>query len=285
MSIRFSKVGFRYAGGLPWEKTALKNIDLVVRKNEILGIIGPTGSGKTTLLQLMNGVRHPSEGQVLVDEQNPAKLRGREITRLRQKVGLVFQSPEDQLFANRVYDDIAFGPRNLGMTGTELESRVRWAMEILDLDYGSIHQRRPQTLSGGQKRRVAIAGILALNPEYLILDEPAAGLDSEGRRRLLTLITKLREDQGMGVVMVSHRLQDILSTCDRVVILVGGEMVKVGVPQEILQAGEELREFGLQLPPMNQVLQELKTSLSDLDTGSVGEEAIAREIDRALRNQ
>ena len=128
MSIRLVQVGFRYARGLPWETQALKNINLEAGKNEILGIIGPTGSGKTTLLQLMNGVRHPSEGRVLIDDQDPAVLKGREITRLRQKVGLVFQSPEDQLFANSVYEDIAFGPRNLGVTGSELDHRVRWAM-------------------------------------------------------------------------------------------------------------------------------------------------------------
>ena len=233
----------------------------------------------------MNGIRHPSEGQVLIDDQDPAKLRGREITRLRQKVGLVFQSPEDQLFAHTVYDDIAFGPRNLGLTGHELESRVRWAMEVLNLDFDDICQRRPQTLSGGQKRRVAIAGVLALKPEYLILDEPAAGLDAEGRRLLLILIQRLRDEQGMGVVMVSHRLQDIISTCDRVVVLVSGEIVKSGSPQEILQAGEELSELGLQLPPVNKVLQELKKAFPRVNVGVVGETAIASEIDRLLRSQ
>ncbi len=285
MSIKFSKVGFQYSRGLPWERTALKNIDLVVEKNEILGVIGPTGSGKYTLLQMMNGVLHPSEGEVLVDGKNPAKFRGREITRLRQKVGLVFQSPEDQIFENRVYDDIAFGPRNMGITGAELENRVKSAMEIMGLDFASMHQRKPQTLSGGQKRRVAIAGILALNPEYLILDEPAAGLDPLGRRKLMKLILKLRQSQGMGVVMVSHRLQDILSICDKVAILVSGEIYKIGTPVEIAEMGEELTDIGLLLPPMNLVLQKLKVSLPHLKTGLVGEEAIARGIDQALRTQ
>ncbi len=285
MSIRFFNVGFRYARGLPWEKVALKNINLEIRRNEMLGIIGPTGSGKTTLLQLMNGIEDPSEGQVLIDEGDPARLRGREITRLRQKVGLVFQFPEDQLFANSVYDDIAFGPRNLGLTGSELEDRVRWAMEIMDLNFSELYQRRPQTLSGGQKRRVAIAGVLALKPDYLVLDEPAAGLDPEGRTALLALVKRLRKELGMGVVMVSHRIQDIISTCDRVVVLVAGEIVKSGSPREILQAGEELSEIGFRLPPMNKVLQELKRFFPHLDVGLIGEAAIASEIDRALRNQ
>ena len=285
MSIRLSKVGFQYARGLPWENTALKNIDLEIKSNEMLGIIGPTGSGKTTLLQLMNGIRHPSEGQVLIDNQDPAKAKGRDVARLRQKVGLVFQSPEDQLFANSVYEDIAFGPRNLGFTGPELEDRVRWAMEILELSFEEFSQRRPQTLSGGQKRRAAIAGILALKPEYIILDEPTAGLDPEGRKGLLTLLKKLREEQGMGVVMVSHRLQDIISTCDRIAVLVAGEIVKAGLPQEVLQDGEELNELGLELPPVNKVLYELKKVFPHLDVTPVGAAAIAGEIDRALRNQ
>ncbi|MGI6551314.1 MAG: ATP-binding cassette domain-containing protein [Syntrophomonadales bacterium] len=284
MSIRFSKVGFRYARGLPWEKIALKNINLEIREGETLGIIGPTGSGKTTLLQLMNGIQHPSEGQVLIDEEDPARLRGRELTRLRQKVGLVFQFPEDQLFANSVYEDIAFGPRNLGFNGPEVENRVKWAMNILDLDFSKYSQRQPQTLSGGQKRRVAIAGVLALKPKYLILDEPAAGLDPEGRRALLALIHKLREELGIGVVMVSHRVQDIIETCDRIAVLVAGEIVRSGSPREILQAGEELSELGFRLPPMNKVLHELKKFFPHLDTGQIGEAAIAREIDRALRN-
>jgi len=285
MSIRLSKVGFQYARGLPWENTALKNIDLEIKSNEMLGIIGPTGSGKTTLLQLMNGIRHPSEGRVLINNQDPAKTKGREITRLRQKVGLVFQSPEDQLFANSVFDDIAFGPRNLGFTGPDLEERVRWAMEALDLSFEDFSQRRPQNLSGGQKRRVAIAGILALKPEYLILDEPTAGLDPEGRKGLLALLRKLREEQGMGVVMVSHRLQDIISNCDRIVVLVGGEILKVGTPREILQDGEELGVLGLALPTVNKVLHELKQVYPHLDVTPVGVAAIAEEIDQALRNQ
>ncbi len=283
MSIRLLKVGFRYARGLPWETEALKNINLEVRKNEILGIIGPTGSGKTTLLQLMNGIRHPSEGRVLIDDQDPAVLKGREITRLRQKVGLVFQSPEDQLFASSVYEDIAFGPKNLGITGSELDNRVRWAMEVLDLGFEDLSRRRPQNLSGGQKRRVAIAGVLALKPEYLILDEPTAGLDPEGRKLLLNLIRKLREDHGMGVVMVSHRLQDIMSTCDRVVVLEKGEIRKTGTPREIMRNGQELMEIGLHLPPINRVLHELKDVFPYLDTASLGPEEAANEIDRALR--
>lgn len=285
MSIRLSKVGFQYARGLPWENTALKNIDLEIKSNEMLGIIGPTGSGKTTLLQLMNGIRHPSEGRVLINNQDPAKTKGREITRLRQKVGLVFQSPEDQLFSNSVFDDIAFGPRNLGFTGPDLEERVRWAMEVLDLSFEDFSQRRPQNLSGGQKRRVAIAGILAFKPEYLILDEPTAGLDPEGRNGLLALLRKLREEQGMGVVMVSHRLQDIISNCDRIAVLVGGEILKVGTPREILQDGEELGVLGLALPTVNKVLHELKQVYPHLDVTPVGVAAIAEEIDQALRNQ
>ena len=231
----------------------------------------------------MNGIQHPSEGQVLIDEEDPARLRGRELTRLRQKVGLVFQFPEDQLFANSVYEDIAFGPRNLGFNGPEVENRVKWAMNILDLDFSKYSQRQPQTLSGGQKRRVAIAGVWRSNRS--ISYWMSRQQDSIRRQKaLLALIHKLREELGIGVVMVSHRVQDIIETCDRIAVLVAGEIVRSGSPREILQAGEELSELGFRLPPMNKVLHELKKFFPHLDTGQIGEAAIAREIDRALRN-
>jgi len=270
---------------MPWARTALTGVNLVVARDEMLGIIGPTGSGKSTLLQLMNGVLQPTEGQVLIDGQDPSRLRGREITRLRQKVGLVFQSPEDQLFENRVYDDIAFGPRNLGLGPVELDLRVRWAMELLELDFDTLHHRNPQTLSGGQKRRVAIAGILALQPEYLILDEPAAGLDPQGRRLLLKVIKNLHRMHGMGVVMVSHRLQDIFEICHRVAVLNDGRVICTGTPAEILRRAPELISIGMQMPPINQVLFGLKSMLPGIRLDLTGPEAAAREIDRVLKEQ
>lgn len=284
MPIVLSEVGYRYSQGLPWEKSALRNINLQVEKNEMLGIIGPTGSGKTTLLQLMNGILTASQGEVLINEKNPANMRGAEMTRLRQQVGLVFQSPEDQLFENRVYDDIAFGPRNLGLTGSELDNRVKWAMQMLELDFASLSERKPQNLSGGQKRRVAIAGLLAVDPEYLILDEPGAGLDYEGRLILLSIIKKLCRDEGKGIVLVSHRLQDVFSTVDRVVVLVNGEIVMEGSPRSILSQGGQLKDQGIELPAINQVLQSLTTVMPQISLGMSGVQEVAGEIDRCLRS-
>ncbi|NLV17805.1 MAG: energy-coupling factor transporter ATPase [Syntrophomonadaceae bacterium] len=285
MPIVFSEVGYQYAQGLPWERIALRNINLQVEKNEMLGIIGPTGSGKTTLLQLMNGILTASQGQVLINGANPANMRGTEMTRLRRQVGLVFQSPEDQLFENQVYDDIAFGPRNLGLTGSELDNRVKWAMEMLELDFASLSERKPQSLSGGQKRRVAIAGLLAIDPEYLILDEPGAGLDYEGRLILLSVINKLCRVEGKGIVLVSHRLQDVFGTVDRVVVLVDGKIAMEGSPRDILARGEQLEELGIELPASNQVLQRLTDTMPQVSLGMRGVVEVAGEINRCLRSK
>jgi energy-coupling factor transport system ATP-binding protein len=284
MSIEFKKVRFWYERGLPWEKEALSQINLLVSPGEVLGIIGPTGSGKSTLLQLMNGLLIPGEGRVLVDGQDTSKAKGRQVTRLRQQVGLVFQFPEDQLFERTVFEDVAFGPRNLNLEEGEVYRRVKWALDTMKLDFDSLRHRPPATLSGGQKRRVAIAGVLAMQPKYMALDEPGAGLDPEGRRLLLSIIRSLRDHLGIGVILVSHRIQDVFAVCDRVAVLVNGSIAAAGSPRELLGA-EAIEPYGLALPPLNRLLRDLKSCYPDIRTDLLDINAAAAEIDRVLRNE
>lgn len=278
MAIQFENVTLVYEPGQLWEKRALHDIDLKVDKGEIVGIIGPTGSGKSTLLQLMNGILLPTRGRVLVDGKDTRQLKGRQLTRLRHKVGLVFQFPEDQLFEKRVYDDIAFGPRNLGLHNDEVLNRVRWAMESLQLDFAELSQCSPFALSGGQKRRAAIAGVLAMKPDYFVLDEPAAGLDAIGRKRLLQLLQDLRREEGIAVVLVSHQLRDIFAICDRVVVLKDGLKAADDLPAWVLGQQNLLDECGLRLPPVNRLLHELKASFPHINTEIVEVAAAADEI-------
>lgn len=282
MSIVFDNVSYIYEKKLPWEKRALNGIDLRVEKGEILGVIGPTGSGKSTLLQLMNGILLPTEGRVLVDEEDTYRVKGRRLTRLRQKVGLVFQFPEDQLFENRVYKDVAFGPRAIGLPLNEVDERVRWAMEVMQLDFDELGERSPLTLSGGQKRRAAIAGVLALKPEYLVLDEPGAGLDVDGRKTLLSIIKELSSRQGMGIVLVSHLLRDIFAVCDRVIVLRDGQVVADDLPGHIVGNEMLLNSCGLRVPPINRLLHDLKTYFRDINTEAIGLSAAVEEVARAM---
>ncbi|MGE5417884.1 MAG: energy-coupling factor transporter ATPase [Acidobacteriota bacterium] len=285
MSIDFEDVGFCYNKGLPFEKWALRNIDLTVENHEILGVVGPTGSGKSTLLQLMNGILLPSVGRVKIDGQETSKLKGKELTKLRRKVGLVFQFPEDQVFENTVLEDVSFGPRNLGIRGDELRQRVRWAMEAMLLDHDTFAERSPRTLSGGQRRRVAIAGVLAMMPDYLILDEPGAGLDAEGRRQLINIMCSLRDDKGIGIVFVSHRLRDILQVCDRVAIMADGGIRMLDTPRGVLSSAEQLGEYGLRQPQLNRIMGQLQTTYTEMRTDVLTIEEAAAEIDRVVKIQ
>lgn len=278
MAIQFENVTLLYEPGQLWEKRALHDIDLKVDKGEIIGIIGPTGSGKSTLLQLMNGILLPTRGRVLIDGKDTRQLKGRQLTRLRHKVGLVFQFPEDQLFESRVYDDIAFGPRNLGLHNEEVLNRVRWAMESLQLDFAELSQCSPFALSGGQKRRAAIAGVLAMKPDYFVLDEPAAGLDAVGRKQLQQLLQDLRRDEGIAVVLVSHQLRDIFEICDRVVVLKDGLKAADDLSAWVLGQHKLLDECGLRLPPVNRLLHGLKASFPHINTEIVEVAAAADEV-------
>ena len=240
MPIAFEQVSFSYDD----ERDALQNIDLVVEDGEFLGVIGHTGSGKSTLVQLMNALLVPTAGCVLVDglDTRERKLR-REV---RTKVGLAFQYPETQLFANTVAEDVAFGPRNLGLSDDEVNRRVREALDHVGLDYDAIAQRSPFDLSGGQQRRVALAGILAMEPSVLVLDEPAAGMDPATVDEIRNYLRDLN-DQGLTIVLVSHSMDDVAELCSRIVVLDHGVLHMQGTPDELFTAqnAAELRRINL----------------------------------------
>ena len=232
-------------GNDPNEVWALKDISFELRRGEFLGIAGHTGSGKSTLLQHMNGLLQPSRGRVLVCGEDLADKKAAAAAKAR--IGIVFQYPERQLFANTVFDDVAFGPRNLGLSGDEVEARVHESLSRVGLSIDDLREMSPFELSGGQQRRVAFAGVLAMNPEALVLDEPVAGLDPVARREFLDLIAQLHK-QGTTVVMVSHSMDDLAAMCDRVVVLKEGEIVRQGTPAHVFMHAAKLNEIGLGLP-------------------------------------
>ena len=236
---------------------ALDNIDLTIDKNEFIGLVGHTGSGKSTLVQLFNGLINPSEGEVYVEgtKINAEKINLKDI---RRKIGLVFQYPEHQLFEETVYEDIAFGPKNLNLSKEKIDKRVKEAMELVDLDFKEFNERSPFNLSGGQQRRVAIAGVLAMGPEVLILDEPSAGLDPKGRERLTELLYYLHQNYDMTIILISHRMEEIARLANRVIVLDDGKIVMDDHPRKIFSQRKKLQKLGLDLPEITLVLNKLR---------------------------
>lgn len=245
-------------GNEPDDAWALRHVSFTLNEGEFLGIAGHTGSGKSTLLQLANGLLQPLEGSVTIDGKSLASKRA--ATEARRKVGLVFQYPEHQLFAPTVIEDVAFGPRNLGLDAKEVDARVSRALERVHLSKEAIGSKSPFALSGGQQRRVALAGVLAMEPSVLILDEPTVGLDPQGHERLLDLICELHEVRGLTVAMVSHNMDALAQLCDRMIILNKGELVAEGTPTEVFSHGLELESIGLGLPQSLQVANALELS-------------------------
>lgn len=269
MSIEVKNLTYIYDPGTPNEKKALEEVNLTIHKGEFLGIIGHTGSGKSTLIQHLNGLVKPTTGKVLYNgedifEEPSAKnkkqakaLKGAKMKRIRQKIGLVFQYPEHQLFEMTVAKDIAFGPTNMGLSQEEIERRVDEAMRMVGLKE-KYKEKSPFELSGGQKRRVAIAGVLAMQPEFLILDEPTAGLDPKGRDAILSQIQRLQKEQGITVILVSHSMEDVARYVDRIIAMGKGRVQFDGTPKEVFAHAQELKEIGLGVPQV--------TELSDLLT-------------------
>ena len=241
----------------------LKDVSLTVEEGEVLSIIGPSGSGKSTLVQHLNGLLHPQQGMVLVDGADLAdrsKAGRRAAQSARMQVGMVFQYPEQQLFEETIAADIAFGPKNQGLEGEELEKRVKEAMELIGLDYETYRDRSPFQLSGGQKRRVAIAGVLALHPKYLVLDEPTAGLDPQGREDLIATICNLHKKWKLTIVFVSHSMEDIARLADSVIIMNHGKVAIKDTPEEVFRHTELLRAAGLKEPRILHLLHRLKAA-------------------------
>ena len=254
--IRIENLTHTYGEGTPFRRSAVENLSLDIYRGEFLGLIGHTGSGKSTLIQHLNGLLKPTGGRVLLDGEDiwadPKKIRS-----VRFRVGLVFQYPEYQLFEETVYRDIAFGPTNMGLTGAELDRRVHDAARFAGLDEGLL-QKSPFALSGGQKRRVAIAGVIAMEPDVLILDEPTAGLDPAGRESILKNIRDYQAAQQAAVVMVSHSMEEIASNVDRLIVMEKGTAVMTGAPSEVFSHAAELVSMGLNVPCMTQVLLRLQ---------------------------
>ncbi|MBR4457779.1 MAG: energy-coupling factor transporter ATPase [Clostridia bacterium] len=262
MSIQLKNLTHVYSGGTAFESVALHDISFEIRDGDFLALVGHTGCGKSTLVQHLNGLLKPTSGQVLVDGED---LNGEHVDRrkLRMRIGLVFQYPEYQLFEETVAKDIAFGPKNLGLSAAEIEERVRTAMAQVHLNYDKYARRSPFELSGGQMRRVAIAGVLAMQPRTLILDEPTAGLDPHGRDRILGIVRELHQS-GTTVVMVSHSMDDVARLATRVVVLAHGSLLADGTPREIFRQREMMEEAGLGVPEASRLVQALRARGLDL---------------------
>ena len=252
-----------YSEGSALSTVALNDVSFRIEDGEFVGIIGHTGSGKSTLVQHLNGLLRPSSGQVLIDGED---LNGEHVNRraLRQKIGLVFQYPEYQLFEETVAKDIAFGPKNQGLSSDEINERVRYAMDCVHLDYGKYAERSPFELSGGQMRRVAIAGVLAMRPSVLILDEPTAGLDPRGRDRILTMLEELHAREKVTILMVSHSMDDMARLASRLIVMSEGKVVADGTPRDIFSKEEMMTSIGLDVPEAARLCALLRSKGYDL---------------------
>ena len=266
MSIVIEHLNYVYMQGGPYETRALDDVSLTIHDGEFIGLIGHTGSGKSTLVQHLNGLILPTSGKITVDGMDLAE-KGTDRRAIRRRVGLVFQYPENQLFEETVAKDIAFGPKKLGLDEAEIDRRVRTAMRRVALDYDKLAQRSVFELSGGQMRRVAIAGVLAMEPQTLVLDEPCAGLDPRGREEILGLISDLHRESGATIVMVSHSMDDVAALAERVIVMNHGKVAMDGTPREIFSRGEELHAIGLDVPQAVELAQKLREKGFDVPEG------------------
>lgn len=254
--IKVENLTHTYGIGTPFERSAVQGMSLSVYRGELLGLIGHTGSGKSTLIQHLNGLLKPTEGRILLSGKD-IWAEPKQIRDVRFRVGLVFQYPEYQLFEETVYKDIAFGPTNMGLKGDELDQRIRDAARFAGLSEDKL-DKSPFALSGGQKRRVAIAGVIAMEPEVLVLDEPSAGLDPRGREELLEHIRAYHRERGNTVVLVSHSMEEIARYADRIAVLAHGKVLMSGTPREVFARGSELVRAGLDVPQTTRIAMELR---------------------------
>lgn len=264
MSIQVRNLTHIYSKGMPDEQLALDHVNFNIYDKEIVGVIGHTGSGKSTLLQHLNGLLKADSGTIEIDGTD-ITAAGVSMREIRRKVGLVFQYPEYQLFEETVALDVAFGPKNLGLSEPEIESRVCEALELVGLDYEEIKDRSPFELSGGQKRRVAIAGVIAMKPHVLILDEPTAGLDPGAHKEILNMIRNVHRSQENIIIFVSHNMADVAELSDKVIVMDEGKLVMSGTPQEIFCQQERLTSIGLSVPPVADFMHRLRKGGLDID--------------------
>ncbi|MGI6566669.1 MAG: energy-coupling factor transporter ATPase [Firmicutes bacterium] len=283
MSIEIRGLTHTYNPGTPLARTAIKDIDLTIEDGETVAIIGHTGSGKSTLVQHLNGLLKPTAGSVKVDGVD-INQKGVDLRTIRWKVGLVFQYPEHQLFEETVWDDVAFGPRNMGLADEEVRSRVERALAAVDVDM-ALAERSPFELSGGEKRRVAIAGVLAMEPSVLVLDEPTAGLDPRGRQDMLRRIQRLQKERQLTVVFVSHNMAEVATLADRLIVMERGVIVMEGPPQAIFAQGEQLEAIGLGVPEMTALMGKLRAKGWDVPDSALTVEEAEAAIMAVLRRE
>lgn len=284
MSIQVRNLTHIYNQGMPDEERALSNINFDIYDGEVASIIGHTGSGKSTLVQHLNGLLKPTEGSIIVGGTDITKP-GVSMLDVRRRVGLVFQYPEYQLFEETVAKDVAFGPGNLGIAGEELDRVVRESIEIVGLDYQKIRNRSPFELSGGQKRRVAIAGVIAMNPKVLILDEPTAGLDPAAHREVLELIQRIHREKNIIIILVSHNMADVAKIADRVLVMDRGKLVRNGTPGEVFGEMDYLKSIGLDVPPVREIMGKLHSRIPAVSDTALTPEEAEREIIRWLEER
>ena len=284
MSIRVENLSHTYMPGTPMESPALVGISLEIKEGEFVGLIGETGSGKSTLIQHFNGLLKPTTGKIYVDDIDIGH-KGTSLKEIRRRVGLVFQYPEHQLFEETVFADIAYGPSNMGIKGEDLTRRVRESMEMVGIDYEELKDRSPFELSGGQMRRVAMAGVLAMKPKVLVLDEPTAGLDPRGRGEILQQIKELHREFGLTVVLVSHSMEDVARLVERLLVMHRGKLVLSGPTREIFAQEEELRKIGLGVPQVTELFHHLRGCFPTIKPDVLTVEEAHREICSYLRQK
>ncbi|ADL11743.1 energy-coupling factor transporter ATPase [Acetohalobium arabaticum] len=264
------------------DEKVLRDINFSISEGEFISLIGHTGSGKSTLVQLLNGLITPTEGRVIIDGDD-ITTENVDLKSIRRQVGLVFQYPEHQLFEETVGKDIAFGPKNLNLSDKEVNRRVKEALDSVGLDYDSFKDRSPFNLSGGQQRRVAIAGVLAMRPKVLILDEPTAGLDPKTRSELMDEIIKFKDEFGLTIILVSHRMEEVFQLADRILVLHQGRLAFDEAPEELANKYQQLEEIDLGVPKVTEVLVALQKCDYDLDSTLFNVQAAKEEIIKALR--
>ena len=285
MSVIVKNLTHIYDEGMPFASKALDDISFEIKDNDFVGLIGHTGSGKSTLIQHLNGLLKPSSGQIIVNGFNITD-KDLNLTEIRKRVGIVFQYPEYQLFEETVEKDIAFGPGNLGLDEEEISKRVRKSMEAVGLDYETYKDKSPFDLSGGQKRRVAIAGVIAMNPEVLILDEPTAGLDPGGRDEIFNLIKKLHRDNNITIILSSHSMDDMAKLAQTIIVMNHGKIEFMGTPREVFTShAARLREIGLDVPQVLELATKLRNKGFDIRPDVLTVEEIKDEILKVMRGR
>ena len=282
MSIEVRGLTHIYSEGLPHESIAIEDVTFKAEAGQLVGIIGHTGSGKSTLMQHLNGLLKPKSGTIVIGETD-ITADSVVMRDIRRKIGLVFQYPEYQLFEETVAKDVAFGPRNLGLSEEEIDARIEEAVEMVGLDYHAIKNVSPFDLSGGQKRRVAIAGVIAMKPEVLILDEPTAGLNPKAHEDILEMVKTIHRNENNIIFLVSHNMNDIARMSDKVLVMDHGKLVMDGTPEEVFSRGEELKAMGLDVPDSMEIVSKLKAKGMDIKGACLTMDEAADKIAEILK--